>query len=405
MKSILALPAAAARLHLGIWSTVIVLSVQAFNFFDRGMPWRGEWNWTVDWSGSGLVIIGPLLAGVAAVDGGRIKNEHRLPQARMLSHPIRAVLGLWLTAALPAGLAYLLSTSIFLYIADSATLVPRTPALFLILAQICALLSYILLGSVIGRMLGAVVGAPVSVIGAVAVYWNLGRSGGGFAPFDVGSATSSLLGLQFSTTYLFLQFGFMLVFMASCLAMHAALNSRLRGLVAVGLAIALLLSSSNSADIPRFEEHGVSASTCVSKQVTVCVYPEHERFLPDLARDVSVIHDAAGQLGISDLLPRVYVERIPGEGVRPDDDRRGRVEIKPDDFSTGRVPLADVVYAVVLPWHCPQLFGEEPPSPRFVGDIARIADALTSLVELRAEHGLTVEVAREMVAAIHRCEP
>ncbi|WP_155246940.1 hypothetical protein [Salinispora arenicola] len=404
MKSFLDLPAAAARLHVGIWSIVIVISVQAFNLFDRDMPWRGEWNWAVDWAGSGLIIIGPLLAGVAAVDGGKMKSERRLPQASLISRPIRAIMGLWLTSAVPAVTAYVLSVGIFLYIADSATVVPRTPALLLILAQASALSAYILLGSVIGRMLGAVVGAPASAVGAVTIYWSLGRGGGDFAPFDVGSATSSLLGLQFSTTYILLQLSYLMAFMAGCLAVHAAINTRFQTPTAAGIAMAITLSSVVPIAMPRFKEHEVSASTCVSVQVTVCVYPEHERFLPDLARDVSIVQQAASQIGIADLLPRVYVERIPGEGIRSLDDQRGRLEIKPNDFSAGKVPIADVVHAIVLPWHCPQLFGENPPPPHFVGDITRIADTLTLLVESKTEPELTVGDARKTVAAINRCE-
>ncbi|MGV9763005.1 hypothetical protein [Micromonospora tulbaghiae] len=406
MRTLVALVAAAARLHVGVWSAAVVVAVQAFNLLDRGMPWRGEWNWAVDWAGSGLIILGPLLAGLAAVDGGRLRNDSRLPQTRLLSRPFRAVIGLWATSFVPAAAAYMVSVGVFLYLADSATAVPRTPALLLSLVQVAAMMAYLLFGSVVGRLLGAVVGAPTAVIAAIAIYWNLGRSGGGFAPFDVGSATSSLLGLQFSLEYLLAQASYMALFSAICLTVHAAMESRFRALTATGAVITVVALGALPINVPRLGEHPVAATTCTSGEITVCVYPEHERFLDGLARDVLAVRQAATRVGIADLLPRSYVERVPGEGTRPADDGRGRLEIMPDYFTSGKVPLANVVYAMVLPWHCPQLFGEEPPPPALIDSVARISDALNAIAESPGSSPkVTREEARETILTINQCEP
>ncbi|MER6592826.1 hypothetical protein ABT214_13415 [Micromonospora purpureochromogenes] len=395
---------AVARLHVGVWSFVVVAAVQTFNLVDRGMPWRGEWNWAVDWAGSGLIILGPLLAGIAAVDGGRLGNERRLPQTHTLPGPLRAVWGLWLTATVASSTAHLASLGVFLVLADSATAVPRGPSLLLVVAQLAALSAYILLGSVLGRLLGAVLGAPISVVGAVWVYWELGRSSETFSAFNVGAATSSLLGLQFSIRHLLLQLAYLAGFVAVCFLVHAVTKPRLR--VATVSAAFLMVAALNTVpnELPRLEGHPVSPSRCMADQVTVCVYPDHQRFLAGLSRDAARVRAAADRAGIGDLLPAIYVERVPGEGVRPADDQRGRLEIMPDHFESGEVPTANVIYSMVLPWHCPNLYGDSPPPPAFSAAVDGIADMLTTLVDSDQNAPPTVRnEARARMSMINAC--
>lgn len=39
----------AVRTLIGPWVVLLATVLEVLNFFQRGMPWRGETLWTVDW--------------------------------------------------------------------------------------------------------------------------------------------------------------------------------------------------------------------------------------------------------------------------------------------------------------------------------------------------------------------
>lgn len=43
-----------------------LLTIELVLIYSRGGPWRGDWLWTVDWTAGVLLIVGPLVAGLAA---------------------------------------------------------------------------------------------------------------------------------------------------------------------------------------------------------------------------------------------------------------------------------------------------------------------------------------------------
>ncbi|MEY2442148.1 MAG: hypothetical protein QOJ46_1574 [bacterium] len=56
----------------GPWLVAPVIALETANFLQRGMPWRGEGMWTVEWFAIAMFLIGPLCAGVGAVDASRL---------------------------------------------------------------------------------------------------------------------------------------------------------------------------------------------------------------------------------------------------------------------------------------------------------------------------------------------
>src|SRR5688572_16584706 len=64
----------ALRTLVGPWLVVPGVGLEVANFFQRGMPWRGEGMWTVEWFAIALFIIGPICAGAAAVDAARLSR-------------------------------------------------------------------------------------------------------------------------------------------------------------------------------------------------------------------------------------------------------------------------------------------------------------------------------------------
>ncbi len=82
----------ALRTLVGPWLTLPALVLETLNFLQRGMPWRGEGMWTVEWFAISLFVIGPLAAGAAAVDAARLSRPGNIHLVVAVPRPFRAYL-------------------------------------------------------------------------------------------------------------------------------------------------------------------------------------------------------------------------------------------------------------------------------------------------------------------------
>ncbi|MEU7277298.1 hypothetical protein AB0A69_00665 [Streptomyces sp. NPDC045431] len=82
----------ALKTLIGPWVVLPVIALEVVNLFQRGMPWRGEPLWTVDWFAISLFIVGPLLAGAAAVDAARLSKTGSIHLVLAVRHPHRPYL-------------------------------------------------------------------------------------------------------------------------------------------------------------------------------------------------------------------------------------------------------------------------------------------------------------------------
>ncbi|SDZ07267.1 hypothetical protein SAMN05444365_105172 [Micromonospora pattaloongensis] len=402
------LAGALARMHVAVYGFVLVVILESINFFDRGMPWRGEWNWTVDWIGSVFPILGPLLAGVFAVDAGLARRRTQLPQPEGLPRPGRQFLRTWAVGVAGIAIAYAVVAAAFLMTTGTAAHVPKGPGVAMLAVQVLVLALYALLGTSVGRVVRPALGGPLAAALAVVAFWMLARNEQAVALLGSGSATASLLGLQYSLTYLAIQAAALLSVLGLIAAAHLTTAAVLRRSALVLVAVLVGAALVSPPKYLKFDDVQVSASVCQQARVSVCVYPEHRRFLPSLSAGVVRIHDEASRLGISVVLTNVYVERRPHEVATSSRDGRGRLDLRPDLFGSDDIPLVDVAWSVVTPWHCPQLYADTPPPPEFGSALEIVVTELSADAEDAASvgvtYGMTPAQARTALLAFHTCD-
>lgn len=161
----------------------------------RSMSWRHEWMWAVYQYNFTVILLGPLLAGVAGWEGYRLARAsdflsgHHRPVALLTA--VWAALFAWCAVAFAAGLAIVLAVVAIsgapLHL-GLAEIVTPVPAFALLAAESAA-------GLVAGWLAHSKLAAPMAAIsvflGSLLLY------AGNFSEFiTVGGATSSLVGLQ-----------------------------------------------------------------------------------------------------------------------------------------------------------------------------------------------------------------
>jgi hypothetical protein len=367
----------ALRTTVCVWVSLLVIGVEIYNLLDRGMPWRGELMWPIEWSGSVLIVIGPIVSGSVAVDTGRQWKDEKLPVLLAAASSRRSVLFGWAATVFPIIIVHLLAITATLIIASPSSTAALAPGILALISQCLAIASYGAIGALAGRVAGPVVGPVTAVIVSIFAFMAFGRdNGASFAPLDQGSATSPLVGFEFSEKYLSAQ---VFLLMAAGLGMLALAMMRRSSRIYPSLAVLAVLVFLATAVGPQgriVPDADAAPGECTSGNVEVCLYPEHGRLLPQITQHAESLHAAAIRMDISDQLPTSLVERIPGEGRRPVTDARGRLEFMPDTFSSGTVDPRDVANAFLLPWNCQALFAAEPPPMSFGRNHERLIDTL-----------------------------
>ncbi|MGW0602158.1 hypothetical protein ACWD11_34285 [Streptomyces sp. NPDC002776] len=183
-----------ARRSLGRTAFPAFLALAVLNTLLRSMTWRHEWMWAVYQYNFTVMLLGPLLAGIAGWEGYRLAKaqefllSHRRPIALLAT--ATAALWAWCAAAFLLGLIMVGGI-----VAGSGTpwqvgvqeLVTPVPALLLLLAECAA-------GVVAGWLSGSKLAPPLAAI-TVFLATLLLYAGNLSAFVMVGGATSSLVGL------------------------------------------------------------------------------------------------------------------------------------------------------------------------------------------------------------------
>jgi hypothetical protein len=160
----------------------------------RGAPWKGEWAWTFDWSAGTAILLGPLLAGMAAFEAADSKAFDRhiaLPTAR---RRIVAVVAPLIGPALVVFGAYGLGAvaAVLLSVAHHPTDRPNPTVLIL---GLLLLLVWGLVGLGLGQVANRSIAGPVAWLGGLAV--TVGSTSLPFAHVvRLGASSGSLAGLE-----------------------------------------------------------------------------------------------------------------------------------------------------------------------------------------------------------------
>ncbi|MFF3604371.1 hypothetical protein [Streptomyces sp. NPDC002463] len=234
----------ALKTLLGPWTVVPVTVLEVMNFLQHGMPWRGETLWTVDWFAIALFIVGPLLAGAAAVDASRLSRAGSIHLVLATSRPYRPYLraAAWCAGPVPA--VHLVTIAAAIAVSG----VPGSPHRFglagAVLVQSLAVCWYVAFGSAIGRLASPLLAGATAAVGAFTLIHLLGEgSTGRFEPLALDGATVSRLGHRYAPGYLLAQAALFLLTGALMILLPVRLRSGRRVLTLGGTAALALISA------------------------------------------------------------------------------------------------------------------------------------------------------------------
>ncbi len=294
---------------------LVLVVLEAANLWQLGRPWRGELLWTVEWMGIVHFVVGPLLAGVAAVDASRMAQPGALEflAVSRRRHGAFAWAAAW--TALPACLVHSAGLAAALLWAQRYWDGPETSSAALAFAvQLVAFCWYSALGSAIGRFMPVLAAGPVAAVAAMGLFFRL-ADGDGFLLMDFGAATVSRVGYVLSADYLGLQF---VVFGATAALLVAPRvwpsttrirrSPHLAGVAMLALALVVLVSVGSWGPDERKLADPSPPDRCFGESPTVCYYPQHLRMAGPSLEAIEDFAERARRAGYDDLVPETIHE-------------------------------------------------------------------------------------------------
>ncbi|MDT0491391.1 hypothetical protein ACPEIF_23780 [Streptomyces sp. NPDC012600] len=360
----------ALKTLIGPWILPVVIALEVVNLFQRGMPWRGEPLWTVDWFAISLFIVGPLLAGAAAVDAARLSKDGTIHLVLATRRPYRPYLRAAAWCVVPVLAVHFLVLAVGLAIGGLPDGSPWWGLAGAVLVQALAICWYAAVGSAVGRLAGPLVAGAVGAIGSFTLIYLLGEgSGERFEPLSLGGATVSRLGLVYNPGYLLSQIALFALTGAALLLLPVTLRSGRRVLTAAGAALAVgvvvaVVGGQYALPAERLTAKAEAPADCTEGAgPVICLYPEHRRFRDQVVQHVRTLTEAAGEAGHTALVPR-RVEELSRTYQVTTPDRIG-LEISADAYASGEVSVQDIAASLVRPLHCSALYEEPGPGEKY----------------------------------------
>lgn len=394
------------------WAAAIVAGVELAVMAQRGMQWRGDLVWTIDWLPVSFMIVGPVVAGLAAVDVARLAGatEHlsRRPVGRTPSFAVLisyvVVVGATHLAVLATGLV-----------------ISRPPvgdpfAWLAVLCQILMLVLFVALGTAVGRFVNVVLAGVVAAFAALALVYTAGSPSGRVMPLEFGGATIPRVGYAYAPGYLTAQAGVLILLVVALLVLRPIEGRRARRVLRRDAAVATVLAIAAIAvplAVPGSRLQAVDArpTWCGAVQtVPTCFYPQHARVAPAFQEQLWVLIDVARDQGYEGLVPGRVAESSRTLLAQDIDEGSGAFYVMPEHLQ-GAVPtLWEVASGVVQPVHCEQVRGEAPPSDRYWRDLDAVIATWVELAEPGAAEKmgyfgslLTPSEAAEIVQGFRTC--
>lgn len=340
--------------------TFVLALLVAVEFFAlvlaRGMPWRGEWNSTLDHVVGTTVLTGPLVGGFAAW----ISAEDR-QRALLLNSTVRGWLAPVRTAAIATGVGVV---AVLIGLAGAllatATVPHGGPFSWWLPAIVVPVLGLnAALGATVGdlwpqRVLVVLVPPGLFFLGALCEF-NIGPRG-----LRQGPTSGSLGGQDFNATDIGLQ-GLMMVALVVALIGAQAVRRRVRMPVSVpGTVVAVGAFVVASLNIGGFDDDRLvytdeQPTACTGKAPRVCLLPSNRRSLEPVALQMQ---RAAGPLiDAGAKVPATYVNA----GVRPGPMDSG-VLFLPADANVSDYSVEEATQSISAPAPCPAWYARVAPA-------------------------------------------
>lgn len=400
------------RTNVGPWLTLLVVATEVLNLLDDGRPWLGDAVLTLEWTGSILLFVGPLVCGAIAVDTARALPPSRLhlaeagaPARRMAT----AVIGSTLVPVL------VIHTITFVVAVTAGglswTTLARTNVVAGFLVHLAVLTWFAILGYVLGRALDVVVAGFLATVGGYVLSLLLGYSGmlGGLDLLDTGGASATQVGRVVDLGSVALRLA--LIALSAALAVTVVWSRhgrrrRLSGrnLARLAVAFGLVAVTVVLPELPRRVDGPLPvAEACrAGEHVELCMFDEHARYADSALAAIDPLVGAARSRGYQVFAPGLVRERTATDWH---DDGMALLLPPVTTFTQGsRLEPSDWIQAMLLPAHCPELEEEDVPMT-FVDQYARMLETwavLTSGEE--AAPPLTPAEAEAVMSSWARCD-
>lgn len=360
----------ACRTLVGPWLLVPAIGLELVAFLQHGMPWRGEGMWTVDYFAIPLLIIGPLSAGVAAVDAARLSRPGNIHLVLAVPWSARVHVRAALWTAGPLMLLHLVTIACAVVIGQV-----RQPSIGWLAMVVAALVQaevilwFAAVGSLVGRFVNPLLAGLVAGVGTfLLIYVIGGPASGGFRLLEFGGATVTMLGKAYSSAYLVSQATIFLVTSILFLVLPFRMRSGYRiptatGAVAGVIAIVALVVLSGTLPPSRTVADPQPPDFCRGTKPQVCLFFEHRRYADLIYPKVEILSQAALESGYSAFVPDRIVEQsrtyFPGgPGVRS-------LWLPTSVYEEGAFPIEKLAYYLLQPMHCGWFTSPTPPPPEF----------------------------------------
>ncbi|WP_460627939.1 hypothetical protein [Intrasporangium mesophilum] len=303
------------RTRLSAVALVIYAVVALVYTLARPAYWVGEWGWTVNWATGLVILLGPAVAGVAAMETARWRGAERTFVAT--GELPRHLVATWLTVLAPAVLVFCVHALVLL--AVSATRAPTD-----LLQPWFALLGVGQLAVVagVGMLLGRLFRPWVAVPLAVPTMYAVEILPKPPAVPDVlvpGASTGSIAGLVVSPAALFAQLALQLMLAVTLVALCVMLPRRGSGrslsapaaAAACAGVVGAVLAARACHAFGALEDPYVARPTwsCAGTAPRVCLLDGNTAYLAEWA---SAMHVASRSPGVSGLSLPSEFRQLPG---------------------------------------------------------------------------------------------
>lgn len=401
-----------ARQWLLLWAAALAAVAELAIMVQRGMQWRGDLVWTLDWLPVSFMIVGPVLAGCVAIDTARTADgAGHLSRNPVLRTPAFAV---WLAYTVVLGAIHLLVVTVALGLS-----MPPVGDAFAPLAVLCQLLIlafFAALGTAVGRFTRPLLAGVCGALAAFAAMYVVSAPADHLVLLEFGGATIPRVGYAYSGAFLGWQAVALLLAIAALLVLRPLDATRDRSIaprdaVAAAVLVAGVVAVSMTVPDDRLEAVDAAPTSCGAAQgVPTCFYPQHERVAGAFTEQFWVLVDVARNSGYDDLVPERVEEASRTQLPQEDDPDVAAFYVMPDHLQGQQPTLWEIAGGIVQPLHCPQLQGELPPSERYWSDLNALVGTWVGLVDpALAEDGgylgspLPAERAAEIVEGFRTC--
>lgn len=364
---------------LGLVSACSVVAAAVFATTQRGAPWRGDLVWTIDWLSVGFVICGPLVAGAAALDVGRM--------ARSTLH----LEGIWPWRSPGLGIAigHASLACVGHLVGLAAALIMSLPpvgdpfAWLAVLVQLLLLVLFVSLGAAVGRLTQPVLAGLVASSAVLLLSYFFGSPSDQITILNMGQATLPRIGYAYHWTYLAAQAVIIVVLIvalwilrpASPSSRHVGWGRMLVSVVLVVASVGLGLATTLSRLVPT----GRPPTYCGAVQTRpVCYYPEHARVSDGFSETLWAIVEMTEHSDYQGLLPQRFAE--VSQTWAPTDPETAPFALGDEQLTGGPPDVTAILQGIVEPVHCAQLATDALPSERYGVDLHRLVSTWASVV-------------------------